>query len=136
MNGALLKAKEILKSGDFAVVITDGETVFSSHERGVAALLKFASEGRRFDGFSAADKVIGKGAAFMYIFLGVKEVYTPVMSAHALELLECRGVAAHYDSLVPMILNREGNGPCHMEVAVMNAKDKNEAFKNMKAALT
>ena len=132
MSAALEKAKKVFNSDDYAIVLTDGPKVFTSKEKGVIALLALASDGVRCDGWAAADKVIGKGAAYMYILLGVKEVYTPVMSSLALELLSENDIEIHFDSLVKMIKNRSGDGPCLMEVAVMDAENENDAFERMK----
>ncbi len=69
-------------------------------------------------GVSVADKVIGRAAAMCLIHFGVKEVYTPLMSQGAFDLLKTHGVAREVETIVPHILNTEGSAPCKMEEMV------------------
>lgn len=86
------RAMEQLAVGGWtAVLCRDGE-LFVSRERGVKPLLDWLDSGRDFRGFSAADKVVGKAAAFLYVLLGVREVRAPVMSGGAAE--RWRGTAS------------------------------------------
>ena len=66
--------------------------MYSSTERGVKPLLDFIENGPNLRGFSAADKIVGKAAALLYVLLGVKEVYAPVMSETALYTLAHNGI--------------------------------------------
>ncbi|MBO5006382.1 MAG: DUF1893 domain-containing protein, partial [Clostridia bacterium] len=83
----------------------------------------------------AADKVVGKAAAFLYLFLGVKNLHALVISEHALSLLLGNGVAVSYDTLVPMIRNRTDTGFCPMEQATMNCSSPEEALAAIKETL-
>ena len=49
--------------------------VITSDKRGVAPMLDFLREGKRFVGYSAADRVVGKSAAMLFIKAGIKEIY-------------------------------------------------------------
>ena len=80
-------------------------------------------------GFSAADRVVGRGAAFLYRLLGVKAVYARVMSEPAVRVLEEGGIAALPDRVVPGIVNRTGDGPCPFEAAVLEIRDPQEALR-------
>ena len=70
----------------------DGSTLLTSEKRGVAPLLGWLEQGYHLSDFTAADKVVGKGAAFLYLLLGVKYLYAGVISRPALELLKKNGV--------------------------------------------
>lgn len=78
-------------------------------------------------GFSAADKVVGKAAAFFYVLLKVERLYAAVISKHALEVLEFYGVPVEYGELVDAIKNRKGDGFCPMETAVLEINEPDEA---------
>jgi hypothetical protein len=87
--------------------------------RGVKPLVIWLSSGEDFHGFSAADKVIGKATAFLYVLLGVKAVYASVISEGALDVLTKNGIDTQYGCVVEHIINRAGDGICPFEQAVL-----------------
>ncbi len=122
------QAQTIFKSGAYSCVLyRDGVTHISA-KRGVSPLVDWIRQGVDLSGFSAADKVVGKAAALLFVLAGVKEVYAQVMSEKALGSLVQHGVQAVYDQLVPSIINREGTGPCPMEHAVAQIDDPAQAL--------
>ncbi|MBO5006585.1 MAG: DUF1893 domain-containing protein, partial [Clostridia bacterium] len=76
----LIKAKEILENGAFTCVLVKGDEVISFSERGVKPLLALLSQNKKLESFCAADKVVGKAAAFLYLLLGVKNLHALVIS--------------------------------------------------------
>lgn len=128
MNTNLLKARNLLESGNYTCVLCRGDTVYTTTQRGVAPLLNWLDSGLNLTGFSAADRVVGRGAAFLYCLLGAKEVHARVMSEPAAEVLKAHGIAAQADSFVSGIINRAGTGPCPFEAAVMDIVDPQEAL--------
>lgn len=124
----LQKARRLLESGNFTCVVCRGDSVCTTSQRGVAPLLSWLDNGTDLSGFSAADRVVGRGAAFLYCLLGVTEVYARVMSLPAAEVLRSYGIAASADTFVDGIINREGTGPCPFEAAVMDIQDADEAL--------
>ena len=70
----MLKARHLLESGDYTCVVCKDDSVHTTSQRGVAPLLNWLDAGINLTGFSAADRVVGRGAAFLYCLLGVKEV--------------------------------------------------------------
>ncbi len=129
------KAKEILEKGAFTCVLVSKEEVISFSERGVKPLLSLLNEERNMANFCAADKVVGKAAAFLYLLLGVKTIYASVISEHALALLHENGVCVSYDTLVPMIRNRTDTGFCPMESATLTCHTPHEALGKIKETL-
>ena len=92
----LEKAKQILSDGEYTCVLANEKITLSTKERGVKPLVKWLESNLDFRDFSAADKVIGKGAAFLYLLLGIKSIYAFVISTPALELLRERNVYVQY----------------------------------------
>lgn len=137
MTGAELKrAKSLLAEGGWTCVLCREGEILTSRERGVAPLLSWLDGGSDLSGFSAADKVVGKAAAFLYVLLGVKEVYAPVMSQPAWDTLEKQGIPPSCDTLAPAIRNRAGTGFCPMETAVREIDDPAEALAAIRAKRT
>lgn len=58
-----------------------------------------------FDGSSAADRVIGKGAASIIVTMGAREAYGRLMSVSGKKMLEDNGVFAAYGTLTENIEN-------------------------------
>ena len=102
--------------------------MYSSTECGVKPLLDFIENGPDLTGFSAADKVVGKAAALLYVLLGVKEVYAPVMSETALYTLAHNGILPMCDRSVKSIRNRSGTGACPMEETVAEIDEPRQAL--------
>ena len=124
----LTKAKAILESGGYTCVLTDGTAVYASTLRGVKPLVQFLESGRVPFGLSAADKVVGKATAYLYVLLKVQEIYAQVISESAAEVLEAKGIHVQYGKKVPNIINRKGDGICPFEAAVMEITDPVMAY--------
>ena len=124
----LQKARDLLESGNYTCVVCKADSVYTTTQRGVAPLLNWLEAGTDLSGFSAADRVVGRGAAFLYCLLSVKEVHARVMSHPALEVLQAHGIAASADTYVSGIINRAGTGPCPFEAAVMEIQDADTAL--------
>lgn len=123
MTADLIRAQTLLADLEYTCVLCRGESVCTDTRRGVAPLLTWLDSQQDLQGFSAADKVVGKAAAFLYCLLGIKAVYAPVMSRAALEVLTRHGIGAHYDTLTEGIINRRKTGPCPMEAATKDISD-------------
>lgn len=131
----LERAKEILEKESCTCVLCAEASVYKSHRRGVAPLLQMLDEGIQAEGFSAADRVVGKATAFLYCLLGVKEVYAHVMSKPADSVLKQAGVLTSCGQLVEGIQNRQKDGPCPMEYATRDCKTAEEALAAVRKTL-
>lgn len=131
----LEKAKEILFSESLTCCFTDGERLYKSRERGVKPLLSFLEQKIDPQDLCAADKVVGKAAAYLYILLGIKCIYADIISEKALEVFERFSVDVSFRLSVPAIKNRAGTGFCPMESAVADIDDPNRAFCAIKKKL-
>ena len=127
MGGDFERAVRRLGEGDVTCVLCRGADMVTDTRRGVAPLLALLDSGRDYSGYAAADKVVGKAAAFLYLRLGVRAVYAPVMSVPAEQMLTAHGVEAVYDHRPAAIRNRAGDGFCPMERAVWDITDPAEA---------
>ncbi len=121
-------ARNILESTDCTCVFCREETVLTDNRRGVRPLLDLLESKTDLTDFAAADKVVGKAAAFLYCLLGIRTIYAGVISEPALAVLKERGIAVSFGSLVPSIRNRTQDGPCPMERAVWNLNDPQEGL--------
>ena len=122
------KAGAILESQGYTCVLCREDVTHTSTRRGVAPLLNWLDAGVDLSGFSAADRVVGRATAFLYVLLGVEEVYARVMSHPAADVLRSHGILCSADTMVKGIINRKGTGPCPFEAAVMDIRDPEEAL--------
>lgn len=135
MASDIERARRMLEEGEYTCVLVRGDMVLTSRERGVKPLLGFLDSGEDAEKSSAADRVVGRAAAFLYVLLGVRYVYAHVMSRPAAEVLERYGISAECDVLADAIINRAGDGLCLMECAVMDIEDPQSALSAIRAKL-
>ena len=124
----LEKAKKLLIQTGNTCVLCNDAVVLTDNRRGVRPLLDLLKSNTDVSGFSVADKVVGKAAAFLYCLLNIRELYTPVISQPALEVLQNAGISVVYDTLVSAIQNRTKDGYCPMERAVWDIHDAHAAY--------
>ena len=128
-------ARNYLDSGNYTCVVCKGTTVHYATERGVNPLVTWLDSDLDLQGFSAADKVVGRATAFLYCLLGVVTVHANVMSRPAAQVLEQHGIGVSYGQLVEGIINRRGTGPCPFESAVLHISDPQEALAAIRAKM-
>lgn len=131
----LKKAAELLHSGGYTCVfLKDGEAD-ASFERGVKPLFERLDSGAKLAGAVAADKVVGKGAAYLYVLLGIKELYADVISLPASQVLERYGIYFECENTVEAIRNRANTGFCPIESATLDIDEPSDAYKKIKSIL-
>ena len=130
----LSEAKKILAQGHTCVLVSDKD-IITTDERGVLPLVKWIDQGKSFDGYSAADKGVGKAAALLYVTLGVKIIWAGVISKPAAQVFEQFGIEYWYDTLTDAIIIRKGDGFCPMETAVRDIDSPEAALVAIKNKL-
>ena len=125
----LKRARALLNEGGYTCVLCRGEVFHTATHRGVRPLMDWLDSSLNLKGFSAADKVVGRATAFLYVLLGVRAVHALVMSTPAKEVLVANGICALCEREVSGIINRRGDGPCPFEEAVMGITDPAQALK-------
>lgn len=135
METDLEKARRILKESRCTCVLCCGEKETASRLPGVRPLLDLLDSGKDYSAYSAADKVIGRGAAFLYCLLGVRRIYADVISRTALEVLEENRISVTYTTLVDRIQNRTKDGLCPIECATLHCRAPEEALTAIREAL-
>lgn len=126
-------AKANLK-GHSICLCKNGE-YFTDDGRGISPMMSFIAEGRELTGFSAADQIVGKAAAMLFVKAGIVSVYGKTMSESGKAYLEANNIPCSYDILTDRIINRQGTDICPMEKAVADINDANEGYKKLVFAL-
>ena len=126
-------ARNLLAKENKTCVLCRSEAVYASEKTGIAPMVDFISQGVDLRGFSAADKIVGRAAALLFVLAGVAEVYAEVMSASGAEVLKRHGIACAWGEMTDAIVNRAGTGPCPMEDAVRGLSDPHAALEAIRA---
>lgn len=117
----LEKAKGLLAA--HTCVLCRGKAVYASTKTGIAPMLDWISDGAALNGFSAADKIVGKAAALLFVYAGIEAVFGEVISEAGLAVLKAHRIPCSYGVCVPYIINRTGSGMCPMEETVQDIRD-------------
>ena len=130
----LQAAAELLRQGPYTCILCRQGRFLTSEKRGITPLLCWLEEDRLRES-CVADKIIGKAAALLLILGGAEAVHGEVMTRTAYALLREKGLSVSYGELTETIVNRKGDGPCPMELAVKNLEDPALAPAALRAAL-
>lgn len=97
-------------------LIKKGRLIFQSKDQGLKPLIFcFKNHKAQMRGGFVFDKVVGRAAALLLVWGGVKKVLTPTVSRGGLTVLRRGGATAEYGRIVKNILNRAGDDLCPME---------------------
>jgi hypothetical protein len=129
------KAKYILKNENLTCVLIKGDKVYKSTAAGIAPMLGFIGAGTDLVGFSAADRVVGRAAAFLFALAGVTYLHAGLISDGACSILDAHGVKYSFDILTDRIENRTRTGTCPMEEAVKDIEDPHAAYVALRAKI-
>ena len=127
-------AKSDVSEKGFALsVVKDGNTILQSKTPGVSALVTAIERDRQvFRGASAADKVIGRAAAMLFVYSEVKCIFTLLASQDAIVTLERFGVPFECEKTVARILNRNQTSTCPFESLIQDVENPQNAFEKLK----
>jgi len=123
-------AKENLH-GHSICLCRHGEIIFDDG-KGISPMMKFIAADRDLRGYCAADLIVGKAAAMLFVKAGIAEVYGETMSEAGADYLRSHNIPLSYGTLTDRIINRKGNGICPMEKAVADISDPEEGYKALK----
>ena len=135
MHPDLESCKAILENENLTCVVQCGDRILKTADRGIKPFMQWIESGENLHGAVAADKVVGKAAAFLMEKAGISAVYAAVLSEPAEDVLKAAGIEYKFTHLVPRIQNRKGDGLCPMESAVMDVDNSDTAFSALKDKL-
>ena len=132
MNDLYL-AKQFMENEELAIaIVKDGKCIYKSKKRGIYPLYIAVTQlSLIMEGSSAADKVIGRGAALLYKYTKVRNIYSKMISEGTKEIFEESGITYESEKIVPYIMNREKTGMCPVETLSYQAKNIEELLANI-----
>jgi hypothetical protein len=106
------------------------DLIYSSSDRGVSPLLgaieEVGLEGLK--GVLTADRIVGRAAALLNVYMGASAVHALVISAGAEELFKGHGVAFDFVEETDMVKDVDGVLFCPFERLVQGISDPEVAF--------
>ena len=118
-----------------SICLCRNENIITDDGRGISPMMKFIAEGRDLTGYSAADVIVGKAAAMLFVKTGITEVYGETMSESGAKYLAQHGVTHSYGTLTDRIINRQGTDICPMEKTVADISDAEQGYAALKEKL-
>lgn len=101
------------------LIVHTGKETMHFYERGIKRLWYLTQhEEKPLRGARVEDSIVGKAAASLMVYAGVREVNAGVLSEGGKLVFEMNNIPYTYRELVPYIVNRKGGGMCPMEEAV------------------
>lgn len=128
-------AKEVLLKDNLTFVLAkSGKVLFKSKSHGISDLLAMLdSVGRRTEGASLADSIVGRAAALVCVYAKIAAVYGESMSEGALSILRVHSVHYEFGARVPKILNRAKDDVCPFDKAISGVEDPRAALDRLKS---
>ena len=116
------------KLSGHTLCLAKGGSLIVSDKNGIAPMLDLIEEGVDVRGYSAADLVVGKAAAILFVKGGIKEVFAKTLSLSGKGILDSHGINYEYETLAEKIINRAGTDICPMEKALKDTLDIEEGY--------
>ncbi len=129
MHPDCVLARTIFLKQKASLVLVSEDIVRTFQGRGIGPLLScLQADSNSIRGCSVADRVIGKAAALLMVFGGVREVWTEILSVPAAEVFRRTGISFVAEQTVERIRDRDGTGLCPMEQLCLTVNNPAEAY--------
>jgi hypothetical protein len=125
------------ESGMNLLVFRKGELIFSSGKHGIIPIIEALDSLELGDNRSlvTADRIVGRAAGLLNLYMGVSEVHTLLISTGAKELLKEHGIHFQFKEETDAIKMKDGVIFCPFERLVQDISDPKEAYVKIKAKL-
>lgn len=129
--------QKLKESGQNLLIFRKDEVIFTSSGRGVAPLIEAIDTTGKdvLKGVITADRIVGRAAALLNIYLGAVEVHAMLISSRAKEALQDNSVRFEFWEETDAIKMRDGVVFCPFERLVQGISDPEDAYLKIKAKL-
>lgn len=115
------------------LVLCKNGNLITSTLKGIAPVMNLIAQNADLNGYSAADLIVGKAVAMLFVKCGITAVYAQTLSVQGKTVLEKYKIPYEYGALTEYVINRAGTDVCPMEKTVLNTEDLEEAYLLLKA---
>ncbi len=138
LSRAIVK-KAITDLGFSFVTYRGSSLIYSSKSDGVLPVFTFVNNNLNFIdnfyGIYLGDRVIGKASALLITIFMPEYVFGKTISASAKDVLERHKIPFEFDTLIPVIKNRDRTDICPFEKAVLNTDEPFTALTQISEVL-
>ena len=129
--------EQLMNSENNLMVFRKDELVFQSQSRGIAPLIEAIDTIGRENliGVVTADRVVGKAAALLNLYMEIVEVHAGVISSGAKKLLSEHGVGFEFLEDTDVVKAKDGVIFCPFEKLIWDVTDPDEAHTLIRAKL-
>ena len=118
------------ETGNSLLIYKNGELIFESNLKGIRPHLKAINElGTRLENTLVVDKILGRAAAFLVVYIRAAETIAGVLSTPGKRVLEKHGMKFSFREEVPHIKMENGVIYCPFERMVQGIDDPEEAYE-------
>lgn len=130
-------AKKTLKEKNLTLTIAkNGRIIFESRDHGIIGLINAIEKLREeLNESSIADKIMGKAAALLAIYMKAKTIYTAIISRQGLKTLMENNIEVEYDEIVEAIMDKTGRNICPFELKAQEIQKPEEAYEKFKSMI-
>lgn len=130
-----IKAINMIKEKNVNCIIVKNNIIENlARQKGIKFLMEMHQKNCLKNTF-VADSVVGKAAAMIMSYSGVKKCYAHLISESAYNWFLSQNIEVSYENIVPYIINRDKTDMCPMEKAVLNISDHLSGYLILKEKL-
>lgn len=108
------------------LIIYDNKTIiFQSKARGLKPLIIFIKKfNRKFNYLLVFDKIVGRAAALLLVYIKTSQVYTPIISKNGALVLKKYKISFEAEKRVKYIMGKASKAMCQWEILAKNQTPK------------
>jgi len=130
MNDIKVAKTQLIQNQLTLIFVKNNGILFETQSHRISGFLTAIQKlGRKLEGASVADKVVGRAVALLCAYAGIKAIYAETLSMKARDLLDKAGIACEWKGLVDTILDTSKNDVCPFEKAAAEIYNPKEAYR-------
>lgn len=121
--------EELDNTGNSLMIYKADKLVFESQSKGIRPYLEAINSVKEgLNGTTVVDKIVGRAAALLIVYIEAEKVFASVLSRPGKEVLDQHGINVVFSNLVDQIKLKDGRIFCPFERMVQGISDPRIAY--------